>query len=92
MKPIAGVATLTLLALLAVVVARQMPATASVNPGVPTQSARSCVDRYNSLLEGAKADLAAGDRAATVDLLQRAKGMISSCPGLQDETSQTTVL
>jgi hypothetical protein len=48
--------------------------------------------RTNSLLEGAKAALAAGDRAATLDLLQRAKGMISSCPGLQNETAQTTLL
>jgi len=60
-----------------------LPARASSKPK-PEQAANSCVDRYNSLLKSAKTALIAGDRAATADLLEEAKGIVPMCPALQD--------
>jgi len=69
---------------------RTVPARASSNLGAEPVSAGSCTDRYNSLLKNAKRALTAGDRASTVQLLQRAKRLISVCPALQDDGSRET--
>jgi len=83
MKPILAVLTVILLAGLALALPRTVPARASFNPVAEPASAGCCVDRYNSLLIGAKRALAAGDRNTTIDLLQQAKNLIPACPALQ---------
>jgi hypothetical protein len=88
MKPILVVATLILLAGLAVSFGRILPARASSNPRTqPVVATESCVDRYNLLVKSAKAALIAGDRAATVKLLTEAQRIIPICSPLQDGTS-----
>ena len=44
------------------------------------------------MLKNAKTALTAGDRAATVDLLEQAKQMLPTCPALQEGTTPETVL
>jgi hypothetical protein len=83
MKPILVVLTVISLAGLGLALARTVPARASSISGVEPVQAETCVDRYNSLLKGAKGALAAGDRSRTVDLLQQAKELIPACPALQ---------
>src|SRR5215470_17233471 len=73
---------------LALILPRILPAKASSDPERKPIAASSCVDRYNSLLRSAKAALIAGDRAATADLLERAKGIVPMCPGLNDRGSR----
>src|SRR5260370_6652204 len=80
------------LAGLAIVVVRLGPARASSNLQVEPVRAGTCVDRYDSLLKNAKKALIAGDRAATIDLLEQAKHMIPTCPALQDGVSPETAL
>jgi|ERR1700730_11724019 hypothetical protein len=91
MKPLVLLALISLLAL-AISVPRILPAGASSNPKPEPVTATSCVDRYNSLLESAKAALTAGDRATTTGLLEEAKRIIPFCPGLQDIGSPQTPL
>ena len=76
-------ALISLLAL-AISVPRILPMGASSNPNPQPVAAASCVDRYNSLLESAKAALIAGDRATTAGLFEEAKRIIPFCPALQD--------
>jgi hypothetical protein len=78
------------LAGLAIVSLRLVPARAAAR-AVPV-SEGSCADRYNSLLQNAKTALVIGDRAATVDLLEKAKHMLSTCPALKDGASSQTVV
>jgi hypothetical protein len=92
MKPTLVILAFASLAALAMAFTRIVPARASANPPTEPVSTGSCVDRYNSLLKNAKAALTAGDRAATVDLLEQAKHMVPACPALQDGTPQLTVL
>jgi hypothetical protein len=72
--------TLVLLAAFAVSFSSILSATPQPHP----VAARSCVDRYNSLLKSAKQALIAGDRAATLGFLEEAKGIIPVCPALRD--------
>jgi hypothetical protein len=65
--------------------------TSVVKSGTAPVSTESCVDRYNSLLKNAKTALTAGNRAATVDLLEQAKQMLPACPALQDGPSPHTL-
>jgi hypothetical protein len=83
MKPILVVLAFISLSGLALALPRTVPARASSNSGVEPVQTQTCVDRYNSLLKGAKGALAAGDRSRTVDLLQQAKNLIHACPALQ---------
>jgi hypothetical protein len=88
---------LVLLALISLValamsVPRILPARASSNPKPEPVAASSCVDRYNALLKTAKATLIAGDRSATVDLLEEAKRLVPVCPALQDVGSSQAAL
>jgi hypothetical protein len=83
MKPIFVVLAFISLAGLALALPRTVPARVSSNSAVEPVRAQSCVERYNSLLKGAKGALAAGDRSRTVDLLQQAKNLIPACPALQ---------
>jgi hypothetical protein len=92
MKPILILLAFISLAGVAIAFLRIVPARASSNPGAARVSTESCVDRYNSLLKNAKTALTAGDRAATVDLLEQAKQMLPGCPALQDGASPPTVL
>jgi len=72
---------------------RILPAGASSNPKPEPVAATSCIDRYNSLLESAKAALIAGDRATTAGLLEKAQRIIPFCPTLQDTgSSQASLL
>jgi len=65
----------------------------TANPTMePVGNTGSCADRYNGLLMKAKAALAAGDRAATVNLLKRARELIRSCPALQEGNSPGSLL
>ena len=84
MKPFLVVLALVSLGGLVLALAWTVPARASSNSGVEPVPAQTCVDRYNSLLKGAKGALAAGDRSRTVDLLQQAKNLIPACPALQN--------
>ncbi len=63
---------------------RAVPLRASSISGVEAGVSQTCVDRYNTLLMQAKQALTAGNRAATVDLLYKAKRVIASCPGLHN--------
>jgi hypothetical protein len=92
MKPILIILAFISLAGLAIAFPRIVPARASSNPGAEPISTKSCVERYNSLLKNAKTALTAGDRAATVDLLEQAKQMLPACPALQDGPSPHTLL
>jgi len=92
MKPTLIILAFISLAGLAIAFPRIVPARASSNPGAKPVSTGSCVDRYNSLLKNAKTALTAGDRAATVDLLEQAKQMLPACPALQNGASPPTVL
>jgi hypothetical protein len=92
MKPTLIILAFISLAALAIAFPRIVPARASSNPGAEPVSTESCVDRYNSLLKNAKTALTAGDRAATVDLLEQAKQMLPACPALQDGAAPRTVL
>ena len=83
MKPILLVLALISLGGLVLALARTVPARASSNSGVEPVQTQTRVDRYNSLLKGAKGALAAGARSSTVDLLQQAKNLIPACPALQ---------
>jgi hypothetical protein len=87
MKPTLIILAFISLAMLAIDFSRIVPARASATPGGEPVSAESCVDRYNSLLKNAKTALSAGDRAATIDLLERAKQMLPACPALRDGAS-----
>jgi hypothetical protein len=58
---------------------RILPAQTS-KPEPEPVAASSCIDRYSSLLKGAKTALIAGDCAATADLLEQAKRMVPTCP------------
>ena len=91
MKPVLFALALLSLVGLASGLTHVVPARASSNSTVEPVSERSCVDRYNSLLNSAKAALSAGDRATTVHLLERAKTLIPACPGLQDVDSAGTL-
>jgi hypothetical protein len=71
------------LAGLALPLARIVPARASSSSGLEPVRAETCVDRYNSLLKGAKGALAVGDRNTTIDLLRQAKALIPRCRALQ---------
>jgi hypothetical protein len=67
-----------------VALAVSFPVVLRATPQFHPVAARSCVDRYNSLLRSAKQALIAGDRATTADLLEEAKGIIPTCPALRD--------
>src|SRR6266851_2830171 len=92
MKPTLIILAFVSLAALAMSFTRNVPARASTNPGAEPVSDGSCVGHYNSLLKNAKTALTAGDRAATVDLLEQAKQMLPTCPALQEGTTPETVL
>jgi hypothetical protein len=92
MKPLLVILAFISLAGLAVAFPRIVPARASSNPGAEPVSTEPCVARYNSLLKNAKTALTAGDRAATVDLLEQAKQMLPACPALRDGPSLQTVV
>lgn len=91
MKPVLFVLALLSLVSLASGLTHVIPARASSNSTVEPVNEGSCVDRYNSLLNSAKATLSAGDRATTVQLLERAKTLIPACRGLQDVDSAETL-
>ena len=72
---------------------RLVPSRSTSSPAIATSAnAGGCADRYNILLKTAKAALSAGDRATTVDLLKKARQLVSACPALQDGSSTTTSL
>jgi hypothetical protein len=95
MKPSLIVLALISFAGLAIILMRLVPtpaASRSSSFGVESVRTGTCVDRYNSILKNAKSALIAGDRVATLNLLEQAKHMIPACPALQDVASPETVL
>ena len=89
--------TLVILALVSVAALviffpRILAACAASNPVIQPAAATSCVERYNSLVKGAKSALTKGDRAATVDLLEQAERIIPSCRALQGDASRRDAL
>jgi hypothetical protein len=89
MKSLVVIFTVLSLILMAVNLPWILPAGVSssrtINVASPVST--SCVNRYNALLKTGKADLIAGNRAASVDALRRAERMLASCPALQDDSS-----
>jgi hypothetical protein len=92
MKPTLILLALVSLASSAICLPRIATKRGSSNVVIQPATIRSCVDRYNDLLEGAKAALIKGDRVASVELLQQAENVIPGCPALQDGTMSQTAL
>lgn len=77
------IVALTSFAILTFIAPLASPAQAAAK----TVAGTSCVDRYNSLLKGAKAALIAGDRGRAVNLLEEAKRVLPVCPALREGSS-----
>jgi hypothetical protein len=92
MKPIVAVLALVSLAGLVICFPRILTARAASSAVMQPASVTSCVDRYNSLVRGAKSALTRGDRASAIDLLEQAKTVVSGCPVLQDASSRLATL
>ncbi len=83
MKPIGIILLFLSLAWLAIGFARVAPVRASSDREAALVDAVACADQYNSLVMNAKSALAGGDRNTAIDLLQRARNLIPTCPVLQ---------
>jgi hypothetical protein len=84
MKPV--LVLLALISLVALVISwpGTLPVRALSKPEPQPVIVGSCVNHYNSLLKSAKAALIAGNRAATVEILEEARRIVPNCPDIRD--------
>jgi hypothetical protein len=92
MKPMLIVLSIVALTASAICFPWIFAARASSNLVLQAVNMKSCVNRYNYLLNGAKAALIKGDRVTSVQLLEQAENLIAGCPALQDGSSRPITL